>query len=280
MPDTNTLPETRQPILMVMVGRQRVGKTTIINTIIQKTKEGGGQLGIWDADVNNTSYNLGMFHDDVLVPASSASGDVGIWLEQRLDDQILGRYDAVLDVGGGDTPFTRLIQELPLVEELEASGILVVAVHVIGPEQADVDYLQAFALSGVLQSRATLIVLNSGLVTGNRQIGPAFGNVTAHPSVQAAIGRGARLVFFPSLSCLSEVTDRKLTFRECATHVSKPGMSPMMRFDRTRTRLWFDKAVPEALAEIPPLWLPEAIQSAVSIKPVDPEADFFGSWPR
>ena len=54
----------------------------------------------------------------------------------------------------------------------------------------------------------------------------------------------------------------------------------MMRFDRTRTRLWFDKAVPEALAEIPPLWLPEAIQSAVSIKPVDPEADFFGSRPR
>ncbi len=34
MPDTNTVTERRQPLLLVVVGRQRVGKTAFINTII------------------------------------------------------------------------------------------------------------------------------------------------------------------------------------------------------------------------------------------------------
>ena len=81
MPDTNTMPEQRKPILMVVVGRQRVGKTSVVNTIIQKVREAGGKLQIWNADSNNTSYNLGMFYDDVLSPSSTTPGDVRKWLE-------------------------------------------------------------------------------------------------------------------------------------------------------------------------------------------------------
>ncbi len=64
MPDTNAVSQHRQPLLLVVVGRQRVGKTTVVNTIVQKAREAGGQLQVWKADNNETSYNLGMFHDD------------------------------------------------------------------------------------------------------------------------------------------------------------------------------------------------------------------------
>lgn len=61
MSETNLTADVRRPILMVVVGRQRVGKTTVVNSIIQKVRESGSDLKIWNADTNNTSYNLGMF---------------------------------------------------------------------------------------------------------------------------------------------------------------------------------------------------------------------------
>ena len=256
MPNTNAVSEQRLPILMVVVGRQRVGKTTVVNTIIQRVREAGGQMQIWNADNNNTSYNLGMFYDDVLSPSSTIPGDIRTWMEERLADQILHRFDAMLDVGGGDTPFTKLIQEIPFIDELEAEGIRVVVVHVVGPEQADVDYLQAFAKADILQSKATLIFFNTGLVMGDSTIKSAFAPIENHPAIVEAIHAGAQVVIFPRLGCMSEVTNRALTFREATTALEKGGHSSMARFDRTRVRMWFDKAVPEALEDVPPLWLP------------------------
>lgn len=40
MPDMNAVPEQRLPILMIVVGRQRGGKTSAVNTI-QQAREGG-----------------------------------------------------------------------------------------------------------------------------------------------------------------------------------------------------------------------------------------------
>ena len=178
----------------------------------------------------------------------------------------------MLDVGGGDTPFTKLIQEIPFIDELEADGIRVVVVHVVGPEQADVDYLQAFAKSDVLQSKATLIFFNGGLVMGDSTVEGAFETIRAHAAIKQAVRKGATIVIFPRLGCMSEVTDRSLTFREATTAIEKGGHSSMARFDRTRVRMWFDKAVPAAMSRIPPLWLP-VTRSAETESLADAPAD-------
>ena len=51
----------------------------------------------------------------------------------------------MLDVGGGATGFSRLVQEVPLLEAIEGSAVRVVGLFCIGPETADLDYLEQFA---------------------------------------------------------------------------------------------------------------------------------------
>ena len=249
--------KNRRPVLLVVVGRQRVGKTTVMNAIIQHLQEQGAEMVIWNADLLNVTYNLTLFHPDVIEPPSADFEDVKAWLEERIQDQIDGQYDAVLDVGGGETPLSRLVQEIPIVQTLERQGIRVVLAHVIGPEQADVDYLKHFTTHELFAPEATLIVLNAGLVLSGRSAGHAFAAINRHPVVLEALSHGAEVVMMPQLSCMSQVTDRGLTFAEAGEGVTKGDHPRLSFFDQERVAIWWSKAVPKFIASIPPLWLPE-----------------------
>jgi hypothetical protein len=74
--------------------------------------------------------------------------------------------------------------------------------------------------------------------------------------VTAAIDHGAHLVMMPPLSCMSQVTDRGLTFSEAAEGVIKSDRPRLSFFDQERVAIWWQKAVPAFIASIPPLWLP------------------------
>jgi hypothetical protein len=191
MPKSVKTQSDRRPVLFIGVGRQRVGKTTFLNTVIQAMREQGAQFVIWNADLLNVTYNLPLFHDDVLEPPSADFEDVKSWLEERIQDQIEGQYNAFLDVGGGDTPLSRLVREIPIVQTLEKQGIRVVLVHVIGPEQADVDYLRHFTAPELFAPEATLIVLNAGLVMSGRSASNPFSGIKGHPIVTDALVHGA-----------------------------------------------------------------------------------------
>jgi hypothetical protein len=65
------------------------------------------------------------FSDAEEVPAGGIE-DGKIWIEGRIEDLIKHRYDAVLDVGGGATGFSKLVQEVPLLEAVEGSVVRVV----------------------------------------------------------------------------------------------------------------------------------------------------------
>ena len=66
----------RRPVLLTTVGRQRVGKTTFLNILIQSLRPKGADLVVWNADQLNTTHNLAVFHDDVVQPRSSDFEDV------------------------------------------------------------------------------------------------------------------------------------------------------------------------------------------------------------
>jgi hypothetical protein len=127
---------------------------------------------------------------------------------------------------------------------------------VIGPEQADLDYLDQFAASGTFMPKATVVVLNAGLVLSGRSADAAFTPVMRSGAVKAAIDRGAKVVMMPSLGCMSEVTDRGLTFADAAIGNVKPGQQPMSLLDPARVREWWTKKIPAFFGKFPTEWLP------------------------
>ena len=126
------------------------------------------------------------------------------------------RRHVCLDVGGGETGFASLAEEIPLLAALERQGIGVVALFCVGPEQADLDYLARFAESGSFLPRRTVIVLNGGLVLSGRSVMNAFAAVMQSDVVTNATNNGAQVIAFPNLTCMSEVTDRGLSFADAA----------------------------------------------------------------
>lgn len=248
--------DDRRPLLIIAVGRQRVGKTTVLNATIQFLRAHGAEVDVWNGDRQNQSYNLAMFHPDTIEPPSSDAGDVRTWLEERMQSLVERRRDAILDIGGGDTPLNRLMEEVPIVEMLEEAGVRVVVVHVVGPEKADLDYLGHLSTSKLLAPEATLIVLNQGLVTAGRNVTSAFEPIRAAATIRQALFDGAAVAPFPLLSCMGAVVEAGLTFGEAMSPAPVPGKQALSMFDRTRVKLWWRDGLPRFFAAVPPLWLP------------------------
>ena len=256
MPDGQIPREPGRKVLWVALGRQRVGKTTVLNAAVQYFQSLGSRIEVWNADQQNRTHSLSTFFPDAAAPVSGGLADSKKWIEGRLIDQARQGYHAVLDAGGGWTGFSALIEEVPIIGTIEDQGVTVVGLFCIGPEQADLDYLQSFAERESFLPRATVIVLNAGLVLSGRSAIDAFSPIRENKAFKAAIRRGAEIVMFPNLSCMSAVTDRGITFADAADGIVKQGQEPMSMFDPVRVREWWTKKVPAFFDTFPRDCLP------------------------
>ena len=139
MPDGQTAKGMGKDVLWIALGRQRVGKTTVLNAAVQYFRSQGCEFEVWNADQQNRSHSLSTFFQDALMPAPGGLIDGRLWIEERLQDQVRRRTNAVLDPGGGWTGFSSLVEDIPLVGALGAEGIQVTGIFCIGPERADLD---------------------------------------------------------------------------------------------------------------------------------------------
>ncbi len=242
-------------VAAIVGGRGRVGKTVVANTIAQFCRERGADLRIWNADRQNETHSLSVFHRDAARPETDDSEDKRLWLEARFDEQARERYDAVLDMAGGDPLVRQLAREARLVSTLEKRSIRAVLWQVLGPDLADLDQLR-LSMEGRLIMPATLLVLNSGLVRSGRSVVGAFDEVVSHEVFKRAVAQGAQIVWFPELVCMQAVSDRGLTFDEAKRGVAKPGQEPMSFFDQARVEIFWEDRVPAFFSEIPREWLP------------------------
>jgi hypothetical protein len=269
MPDGQMRPVDRSTTLWIALGRQRVGKTALLNTAVQYFRAQGNPVRVWNADQQNRSHTLSMFFPDADEVPNGGIEDGKVWIEARIEELIKDRYDAVLDVGGGATGFSRLVQEVPVLEAMEGSAVRVVGLFCIGPEKADLDYLEQFAEVDRFMPAASVIVLNTGLVLSGRSAGGAFKPVLAHPAIKGALAHGAKVAMMPALTCMAQVTDRGLTFAEAMDGRGKDGGEPLSLFDRARVNRWWTRDVPEFFGQLPAEWLPAA---CVEARPSDSEA--------
>jgi hypothetical protein len=256
MPDGQTAKGMGKDVLWIALGRQRVGKTTVLNAAVQHFRSQGCEFEVWNADQQNRSHSLSTFFQDALMPAPGGLIDGRLWIEERLQDQVRRRTNAVLDPGGGWTGFSSLVEDIPLVGALGAEGIQVTGIFCIGPERADLDYLEHYADADLFMPQATMIVLNAGLVLSGQSAGGAFAAVREHPAFRAAVARGARIAMMPALGCMSKVTDQGLTFDDAAEGCAKPGHEALSFLDRARVNRWWRTEMPEFFQQFPAEWLP------------------------
>jgi hypothetical protein len=246
----------RPPILWTALGRQRVGKTVLLNTTAQYFRGLGNPLRVWNADQQNRTHTLSTFFPDAEEISGGGIEDSVSWMEGRIEDQIAHGYDAVLDVGGGATGFAKLVQEVPLLDVVDSSALKIVGIFCVGPERADLDYLEQFSQDDMFLPPASVIVFNTGLVLSGRSARSAFAPIAESPALKRALENGAQIAVMPALTCMSQVTDRELTFVEALDGFSKGDAGPLSLFDRARVNRWWSRDVPQFFHSIPDEWLP------------------------
>ena len=253
-------------IAAIVGGRGRVGKTVVANTIIQFCREHGANLRAWNADRQNETHSLSIFHHDATRPSTDDPEDKRVWLEASFDEQARSCFDSVLDIAGGDPIVRQLARQAQLVRTLERRGIRPVSWQVLGPDVADLDYLK-LSMDGGLFMPSTLLVLNSGLVRSGRSVEAAFAEVTGHKVFADAVAQGAQVVWFPALICMAAVSDRGLTFNEAKRGGAKPGQEPLSFFDQARVEIFWEDHIPAFFAEIPSDWLPAMPGNGMASQP-------------
>lgn len=254
--DSDRAVDKHNPILFTAIGRQRVGKTALLNTLAQVYRDAGAEFDVWNLDMMNESHSMSNFHPGAISPPSASLEDQQTWLQNCIREQVRSQRDAVLDVGGGWTALHKLVDQTRLVDVLGRRGINLTVAYLLGPETADLDYLAQFQRKGNFLPPQTLLVLNEGLVSGGRAPQVAFQPTLEHPVVKRAIDQGARVVFMPALGCLSAVTDRKMSYRDFADDKQAPGFLETSFFDQELVALWLEREMPAFFQEIPTRWMP------------------------
>lgn len=218
--------ETR-PVLLAASGRGRVGKTEMLAVVAQLLAEDAGfEVEVWDCDPAREVGSLSGRFKGAKRPRSGDLEDRRIFLEEHgrrlMEAAVDGRpFHAVLDVGGEDLLLPLMDAEVGFGEFLSRAGVSFVVAHVVGTDDADLDYLRRVEKLGLIRATRGAIVRNEGMLRTTERRDAAFQRVNDDPVVRAftSKARGGRLLSMPALApdVMQDVKASGQTFREYAT---------------------------------------------------------------
>lgn len=246
----------RKPLLIAALGRGNTGKTALLTALTQYSRERGASIQLWNLDQHQRSVSLNAMFSDSRAPDDEIESERGRWLEQRLAEQAAARFDALLDVGGGDTQIRNLAREIDLVGLLESQDIRLVAFHMVGPDPGDLDFLQMVVDEKILLPESTVIAVNAGRLPSGRSARALAERVLADPAVTEITNRGGRLLIMPRLACMTGVLERGVTFGDAMKGNVKLGQEPLSFFDQARIEKWWTSEMPAFFEALPGEWLP------------------------
>jgi hypothetical protein len=176
-----------------LIGRGRIGKTTLARWISETVEQRGGAAVFAAADPQNRS--LRAYVDDVAEPPSTDPEESAVWFRELLQFAVSQKVNAVIDLGGGNTMLEALLAEVPdLADALSAGGLEPVAIHLIGPHPHDLVPLATTENAG-FRPAATAIIANEA---HGRRV--RFDDVLNQPIVRGALDRGAIQLWMPLLT--------------------------------------------------------------------------------
>ena len=243
------------PAAWLLIGQGRAGKTTFARWVGSRAEEAGRELSL--AALDPTNRSLALFLNGVQQPDTPDPTKTALWLRSAMTELAEARCAGIFDMGGGDTSLLKALGLFPrLLDEAEAGGIAPVAAYFVGPRIDDLSALVTFEEKG-FQPRATVIVLNDGLVDLSEEPEDAFGAVKRHSSVKAAVARGAVVIHMPRLltaDLAREIERKRLSFANARDGIAPEGVSPIRGTDRYLVGRWLEQ-MEEVFAPIAS-WLP------------------------
>lgn len=243
---------TGKPKVWFVSGPGRSGKTTLLRYVLEAVAASGREVMAAALDPQNRS--LVAFIEGVDQPPTNEAGSVAAWLEELLRFAMEEKHSAVLDLGGGDTSLSRLLDDAPdLGEVMEEAGVAPVAIYTLGPRVDDLSSLASFEKQG-FAPKATALILNEGLVSPTQSREEAFGWVLNHSAFRAAVARGAVPIWMPRLDAnvASEIEAKRLQFslaRDGQEPAGRAPVGPLGPLNRSRVRKWMAD-MDQALAPI------------------------------
>jgi hypothetical protein len=230
------------PTAWLLIGQGRSGKTTFARWAGGRAEEAGRDVSL--AALDPTNRSLALFLDSVQQPETPDPTRTARWLRSALADLAEIRLPGIFDMGGGDTSLLKAMGLFPnLLADAETSGIAPVAAYFVGPRVDDLSALATFEANG-FQPRATIIVLNDGVVDLSEEPDEAFAPIKRHSAVKAAIARGAVLVHMPRLlpnDLVREIERKRLSFAQARDGHAPEGISPIRGTDQHLVRRWLEQ---------------------------------------
>lgn len=194
------------PVLACFLGRQRIGKS-VAAWALAETWPADRKLQVWDFDpaVNQEDgRTLSWLMPSALKPDKAHDQGRTDWLRERIDAMIGAHlsgspFDVICDFGGVEETVKRFLGQFSLVQSLESVGLCVSAIHVIGPEIADLRFLSDVETSGVFRPKLAAAVMNEKHLSLDESPQEAFQDVAGSPVAKQFAKRGGKFAFMPYL---------------------------------------------------------------------------------
>jgi len=147
--------------IVIPEGRGRVGKTLMAQAIGEELRRRGERVELFDLD---RSPGLSR-RTTAREPNGISSAARRSLMESVIHEAFTGKFDwAVVDVGADDIIVNQLHYELPnMTEQLAKAGIVIIALHVLGPLEKDAAYFRKTYGKGAFGRE--IVVLNHGIMT-------------------------------------------------------------------------------------------------------------------
>jgi hypothetical protein len=186
----------RNPRLLVLLGRQRTGKTLFAQWYAETTAS-ILPLNVVDADQGEQVLSDRLDH---AVTSPRTDDARRTWLESAVEKQMSAAsdgepYDLLLDLGGSDPQVKHWGAQLNMVEMIESAGVDVIAIHMVGPDVADLSYMKDIETNRWFCPAKTIVIFNRALIGAGQDPVAGFAPVIQSDPVKKILMRGGRVLY-------------------------------------------------------------------------------------
>lgn len=195
-------PTAPPPVLAVGFGRGANGKSSGLAEAAWRALNAGRPVIVADGDYHRSRTLTDLFPEIATHPETVEPDDVKTWISGVLNRMVRERVSCVLDLGTENRALQEYCRDLRIVEFCKRRGIDPVALYFLGPEPEDLRHVLSIWRGGYFRPERALLMLNEGVIRGNRTVAGAFDGTLADPGLQEMVTAGVKPILMTRLACM------------------------------------------------------------------------------